>query len=189
MRCELRGSRHGGVAAEGFNSIVRPPRTDQRARLCPTPPDPGPGSPHDAELAPKMVQYMQSHLRSEGFNSIVRPPRTDQRARLCPTPPDPGPGSPHDAELAPKMVQYMHSHIASRYERTPQQELARAELLRRSFPNSQIRPTELPAAQELAAHERRAGLSLNCKSRRPPLQMTRLLGRRRLLDALFAEQQ
>ena len=114
MRCELRGSRHGGVAAEGFNSIVRPPRTDQRARLCPTPPDPGPGSPHDAELAPKMVQYM-------------------------------------------------HSHIASRYERTPQQELARAELLRRFFPKSQIRPTELAAAEELAAHERRAGVIAQLK--------------------------
>jgi hypothetical protein len=91
------------------------------------------------------------------------PPRTDQRARLCPTPPDPGPGSPHDAELAPKMVQYMHSHIASRYERTPQQELARAELLRRSFPKSQIRPTELAAAEELAAHERRAGVIAQLK--------------------------
>jgi len=56
------------------------------------------------------------------------------------------------------MVQYMHSHVASRYERTPQRELARAELLRRSFPDSQIRPTELPAAQELAARERRAGV-------------------------------
>jgi hypothetical protein len=72
--------------------------------------------------------------------------------------PDLGPGSPHDAERAPKMVQYMHSRVANRYERTPQQELARAELLHRSFPNSQIRPSELASAQELAAHERRAGV-------------------------------
>ena len=48
-----------------------------------------------------------------------------------------------------------HEH---RYTRTPQQELARAELLQRSFPNSVTELAALTAAQALAAHERRAGL-------------------------------
>jgi acyl transferase domain-containing protein len=45
-----------------------------------------------------------------------------------------------------------------RYTRTPQQDLARAELLQRSFPNSVTGLAALTAAQALAAHERRAGL-------------------------------
>ena len=42
--------------------------------------------------------------------------------------------------------------------RTPQQELARAELLHRTFPNSRTEQAALDAAKELEAHERRAGL-------------------------------
>jgi acyl transferase domain-containing protein len=42
--------------------------------------------------------------------------------------------------------------------RTPQQDLARAELLQRSFPNGRTELAALAAAQALAAHERRAGL-------------------------------
>src|SRR5262249_54569447 len=45
-----------------------------------------------------------------------------------------------------------------RYTRTPQQDLARAELLHRSFPNMGTELAALAAAQEMAAHERRAGL-------------------------------
>jgi uncharacterized membrane protein YidH (DUF202 family) len=41
---------------------------------------------------------------------------------------------------------------------TRQQDLARAELLHRSFPNSRTELAAVAAAQELAAHERRAGL-------------------------------
>jgi hypothetical protein len=42
--------------------------------------------------------------------------------------------------------------------RTPQQDLARAELLHRSFPNSLTEQAALAAAKQVAAHERRAGL-------------------------------
>jgi hypothetical protein len=42
--------------------------------------------------------------------------------------------------------------------RTPQQDLARAKLLQRLFPNSQTERAALAAAQAMAAHERRAGL-------------------------------
>jgi hypothetical protein len=45
-----------------------------------------------------------------------------------------------------------------RYPRTPQQELARAELLQRSFPNSQTELAALAAPKEVAAHERRLRL-------------------------------
>jgi hypothetical protein len=45
----------------------------------------------------------------------------------------------------------MHKDADGRYTRTPQQDPARSELLQRSFPNS-------TAAQELAAHKRRAAL-------------------------------
>ena len=51
---------------------------------------------------------------------------------------------------------FMRRAVKGRYTRTPQQDLARAELLHRSFPNSQT--ATLAAAQEVAAHERRAGL-------------------------------
>jgi len=52
----------------------------------------------------------------------------------------------------------MRRDANDRYTRTPQQELARAELLQRSFPNSVTELAALTAAQALAAHERRAGL-------------------------------
>jgi hypothetical protein len=52
----------------------------------------------------------------------------------------------------------MRRDADDRYTRTPQQELARAELLQRSFPNSVTELAALTAAQALAAHERRAGL-------------------------------
>jgi hypothetical protein len=52
----------------------------------------------------------------------------------------------------------MRRDADGRYTRTPQQELARAKLLRRSFPNSRTELAVLAAAQGLAAHERRAGL-------------------------------
>jgi hypothetical protein len=42
--------------------------------------------------------------------------------------------------------------------RTPQQDLARAELLQRSFPNSATELAAQTAAQEVIAHDRRAGL-------------------------------
>ena len=52
----------------------------------------------------------------------------------------------------------MRRDTDSRYTRTPQQDLARAELLHRSFPNSRTELAALAAAKEVAAHERRAGL-------------------------------
>ena len=52
----------------------------------------------------------------------------------------------------------MRRDADGRYTRTPQQELARAELLQRSFPNSVTELAALTAAQALAAHERRSGL-------------------------------
>jgi hypothetical protein len=52
----------------------------------------------------------------------------------------------------------MRRDVDGRYTRTPQQGLARAELLHRSFPNSRTELAALTAARELAAHERRAGL-------------------------------
>jgi hypothetical protein len=52
----------------------------------------------------------------------------------------------------------MRRDADDRYTRTPQQELARAELLQRSFPNSVTELAALTAAKALAAHERRAGL-------------------------------
>ena len=52
----------------------------------------------------------------------------------------------------------MRTDDKGQYTRTPQQELARAELLQRSFPNSVTELAALTAAQALAAHERRAGL-------------------------------
>jgi len=52
----------------------------------------------------------------------------------------------------------MRKDADDRYTRTPQQELARAQLLQRSFPNSVTELAALTAAQALAAHERRAGL-------------------------------
>ena len=76
---------------------------------------------------------------------------------FVPHPPTPGRARPTDAELSLEMVQCMHSHVASRYKRTQQQELARVELLRQSFPTSTTK-IELAAVRELAAHERSAGL-------------------------------
>ena|SRR6185437_13903126 len=52
----------------------------------------------------------------------------------------------------------MRRDADDRNTRTPQQELARAELLQRSFPNSVTELAALTAAQAFAAHERRAGL-------------------------------
>jgi hypothetical protein len=43
---------------------------------------------------------------------------------------------------------------------TPQQELARAELLHRSFPNNVTEQAALAAAKQVAAHNRRAGMIL-----------------------------
>src|SRR5262245_20336808 len=52
----------------------------------------------------------------------------------------------------------MREDADARYTRTPQQELARAKLLHRSFPNSRTEQAALDAAKEVASHERRAGL-------------------------------
>jgi hypothetical protein len=52
----------------------------------------------------------------------------------------------------------MHKGADGRDTRTPQQELARAELLHRTFPNNKIEQAPLDAAKDVAALERRAGL-------------------------------
>src|SRR5262245_33126174 len=52
----------------------------------------------------------------------------------------------------------MHRDTDGQYTRTPQQELARAELLQRLCRNSRTEQAALVAANEAAAHERRAGL-------------------------------
>jgi hypothetical protein len=52
----------------------------------------------------------------------------------------------------------MRRDADTRYKRTPQQDLARAELLHRAFPNCVTELAALAAAQKVAAHERRAGL-------------------------------
>jgi hypothetical protein len=51
----------------------------------------------------------------------------------------------------------MRRDAEGRNTRTPQQDLARAELLHRSFPNSVTELAAVTAAQALAAHKRRAG--------------------------------
>src|SRR3974377_2393849 len=63
------------------------------------------------------------------------------------------------AKRTPAMQNFLMRRDADgRYTRTPQQDLARAELLHRSFPNSRTELAALTAAKEVAAHERRAGL-------------------------------
>jgi hypothetical protein len=53
----------------------------------------------------------------------------------------------------------MPSHTGNHeYPRTPQQELARAELLHRSFPHRPTGLAKLATARELAAHDRRADI-------------------------------
>ena len=54
----------------------------------------------------------------------------------------------------------MRRDADTRYTRTPQQDLARAELLHRSFPNNVTEQAALAAAKQVAAHNRRAGMIL-----------------------------
>jgi hypothetical protein len=52
----------------------------------------------------------------------------------------------------------MRRDAEGRYTRTPQQDLARAELLHRSFPNNVTEQAASATAKQVAAHERRAWL-------------------------------